>query len=54
MYAAQLFDAMNKANNPSGKRPDLFSSEFNSQVPDAAGGYQAAQIKTGIRREEAK
>ena len=54
MYAAQLFDAMNKANNPSGKRPDLFSSDFNSQVPQAAGGFEAAQIKTGIRREEAK
>jgi muramidase (phage lysozyme) len=53
-YAAQLFDAMNRANNPSGKRPDLFSSEFNSQVPQAAGGFEAAQIKTGIRREEAK
>ena len=50
LYAAQMLDTLNKAQNPSGQRPDLFAS----QVPEEAGSFEAAQIKTGIRREEAK
>ena len=50
LYAAQILDAMNKATNPSGQRPDLFAS----QVPEKAGSFEAAQIKTDIRRQEAK
>jgi hypothetical protein len=51
MYAAQMLDAMTKA-NAGGFRPSL--GDYNSQVPSQAGDIEVTQIKTGIRREEAK
>ena len=51
MYAAQMLDAMTKA-NAGGYRPSL--GDYNSQVPSQAGDIEVTQIKTGIRREEAK
>ena len=51
MYAAQVLDAMTKA-NAGGFRPSI--GDYNSQVPSQAGDVEATQIKTNIRREEAK
>lgn len=51
-YAAGLLNSLNKANNLNGQRPDIFATEFNSQTPPQAGSFQAAQIKTDIRRKE--
>ncbi len=45
-YAAQILDAITKA-NAGGTRPD-----FESQVPEQAGSFEASAIKTFIRRNE--
>ena len=45
-YAAQILDAITKA-NANGFRPD-----FESQVPEQAGSFDANVIKTFIRRNE--
>ena len=45
-YAAQILDVITKA-NAGGSRPD-----FESQVPEQAGSFEASAIKTFIRRNE--
>ena len=47
VFAAQILNAMTKA-NAGGMRPS-----FESQVPEQAGSFEGAKIKTDIRREEA-
>lgn len=49
MYAAQILDAMTKA-NAGGFRPSI--GDFSTQVPEEAGSREAVDIKTNIRREE--
>lgn len=51
MYAAQILDSMTKA-NAGGFRPSI--GDYDSQVPSQAGDIETTQIKTNIRREEAK
>jgi hypothetical protein len=51
-YAAQILDAITKANS-GGNRPNV-KFDFATQVPKEAGSYEGAQIKTDIRRDEAR
>lgn len=49
VYAAQILDALTKANSSGGVRPNL-KADFQSQVPEEAGSFEGTQIKTGIVR----
>ena len=55
-YAANLLDAMSKANNPSGQRPDIFAQyaaskrDFSTQVPDESIDFVDSKIRTNIER----
>ena len=46
-----ILDSMTKA-NAGGFRPSI--GDYDSQVPSQAGDIETTQIKTNIRREEAK
>jgi len=50
-YAANILNSITKASS-TGPRPDLLG-QFKSQVPEQAGSFEGAKIKTNIRREEA-
>ena len=55
-YAANLLDAMSKANNPSGQRPDIFAQfsasqrDFSTQVPEESADFTDFKIRTNIER----
>ena len=55
-YAANLLDAMSKANNPSGQRPDIFAQfsasqrDFSTQVPKESLDFTDSKIRTNIER----
>jgi len=51
-YAANILNAISKASS-TGPRPDLLG-QFKSQVPEQAGSFEGAKIKTDIRRENNK
>jgi len=51
VYAAQILDALTRANSSNGVRPNL-KADFQSQVPEQVGSFEGTEIKTNIRRGE--